>query len=396
VMVAPVISRYADERGDMFTHGRQGLGRGVRLTGRGSASVTPRVSIIVPVHNGAETLPACLAAIKASEYPNFELIVVDDGSTDESGSIAEAMGCRVIVGNRNRGAAHARNLGVAVATGEVLLFVDADVVIRPSTVRQALRSLDEGGWDAVFGSYTSETPAEGFFSQFHNLLHHYTHQHSRESAVTFWAGCGAVRRNAFEAVGGFDERHPPLEDIALGYALSAAGFRVYLDRGMQVTHLKRHSFLTLLRTYLLGRAVPWTRLILDHRAFRSDLNTRPEHVLSVGFACLLPLCVLGAAWHWLAVAAAIGMEIGLLWANRNFLSFLRRKRGWWFAAFSALELHVFYIVCGVGAIGGLLSYWCFRGRYHGRHRPQPPAPVRHRDGKSPSMATRLAGECKSE
>lgn len=359
-------------------------------------SAAPFVSIIIPVYNGADTLPTCVAAVKASEYHNFELIVVDDGSTDDSGSVARAMGCRVIVVSRNRGAGHARNLGVAAASGEVLLFGDADVVIRPTTIRQAVQSLADGRWDAVFGSYTSETPAPGFFSQFHNLLHHYTHQHSQESAATFWTGCGAVRRNAFEAVGGFDERYPPLEDIALGYALSAAGFRIRLDKGMQVTHLKRHSFLTLLRTYLLRRAVPWTRMMLVHRGFRSDLNTRLEHVLSVALACLLPLCILGAAWHWLAVVPAIGMELGLLWANRNFLGFLRRERGWWFAACGALQLHLFYIVCGVGAVGGLLSYWRFRRRYPERHQLQPLASAKGGPGRSLATAERLRGEHQSE
>jgi GT2 family glycosyltransferase len=285
---------------------------------------------------------------------------------------------------------------VAVATGEVLFFVDADVVIGPNTVCQALQALDGGGWDAVFGSYTSETPAAGFFSQFHNLLHHYTHQHGQESAVTFWTGCGAVLRNAFKAVGGFDERQRTLMDIALGYALSAAGFRIRLDKRMQVTHLKRHSFLKLLRTYLLGRAVPWTRLMLNHRALRSDLNTKPEHVLSVGLACLLPLCVLGAAWHWLAVVAAICMELGLLWATRGFLRFLRRQRGFWFAACGALELHLFYIVCGLGAVGGLLSYWHFRRRYPERQQPRPLASARDGDGKSPAVASGLRGEHQSE
>lgn len=360
------------------------------------SSAAPFVSIIIPVHNGADTLPACLAAVRASEYHNYELILVDDGSTDDSGSIGREMGCRVIIGNSNRGAAHARNLGVAAASGEVLLFVDADVVIRHSTVRHAVQALDEGGWDAVFGSYTLETPAEGFFSQFHNLLHHYTHQHSQESAVTFWSGCGAVRRNAFEAVGGFDGRHGLVADIALGYALSAAGFRIRLDKGMQVTHLKRHSFLTLLRTYLSGRAVPWTRLMLAHRAFRSDLNTKPEHILSVGLACLLPLCILGAAWHWSAGVVALGTELGLLWANRNFLRFLRRERGWWFAACGALQLHLFYIVCGVGAVGGLLSYWRFRRRYPEQRQAQLLTSVKDGHGKSPDTATGLRGESQSE
>lgn len=360
------------------------------------SSAAPFVSIIIPVYNGADTLPACLAAVTASQYHKFELIVVDDGSTDDSGSIAKAMGCRVIVVKGKRGAGHARNLGVAAASGEVLLFVDADVVIRPSTIRQAVQSVADGRWDAVFGSYTSETPPAGFFSQFHNLLHHYTHQRSQESAVTFWTGCGAVRRNAFEAVGGFDERHVPLEDVALGYALSTARFRIRLDKRMQVTHLKRHSFLTLLRTYLLGRSIPWTRIILVHRGFRSDLNTKPEHVLSVALAFLLPLSVLGAAWHWFAVVVALGTELGLLWENRNFLGFLRRRRGWWFAACGALQLHLFYIVCGVGAVGGLLSYWRFRRRYPEQRQPQPLTSLRDCHGKSPDTATGLRGECQSE
>jgi glycosyltransferase involved in cell wall biosynthesis len=337
-----------------------------------------------------------LAAIRASEYRNYELILVDDGSTDGSAAIGKAAGCQVIVINGRRGAAHCRNVGAAAARGEVLLSIDADVVIRPTTIRQAVQSLADGRWDAVFGSYTSETPAAGFFSQFHNLLHHYTHQHSQESAVTFWTGCGAVLRKAFDAVGGFDERHPPLEDLALGYALSAAGFRIRLNKQMQVTHLKQHSFLKLLRSYLFGRAVPWTRIMLAHRVFRSDLNTRPEHVLSVALVFLLPLSVLGAAWHWLSGVVALGTELGLLWANRNFLGFLRRQRGWWFAACGALQLHLFYIVCGVGAGGGLLSYWRFRRRYPERHRPQPSAPVRDSGGKSPATAIGLRGEYQSE
>lgn len=341
-------------------------------------------------------MPACLAAIRTSEYRDYELILVDDGSTDGSAAIGKAAGCRGIVINGRRGAAHCRNVGAAAARGEVLLSTDADVVIRPTTIRQAVQSLADGRWDAVFGSYTSETPAPGFFSQFHNLLHHYTHQHSQESAVTFWTGCGAVRRKAFDAVGGFDERHPPLEDIALGYALSAAGFRIRLDKGMQVTHLKRYSFLKLLRSYLFGRAVPWTRLMLVHRGFRSDLNTKPEHVLSVALACLLPLSVLVAAWHWSAGVVALGTELGLLWANRNFLRFLRRERGWWFAACGALQLHLFYIVCGGGAVGGLLSYWRLRRRYAKQRQAQLLTSVKDCHGESPDTATGLRGECQSE
>jgi hypothetical protein len=136
--------------------------------------------------------------------------------------------------------------------------------------------------------------------------------------------------------------------------------------------------------------------MLAHRAFQSDLNTRPEHVLSVGLACLLPFAVLGAAWHWLALMAAIGMELGVLWANRHFLSFLHRHRGTWFATCGALELHLFYILCGVGTIGGLVSYWRLRRHYPGPHRAQSRASVAG-DGESlPVTASGFRGDYRSK
>ena len=79
-------------------------------------------------------------------------------------------------------------------------------------------------------------------SQYRNLLHHFVHQEGNPEASTFWAGCGAVRRAAFDAVAGYDEarfRRPSIEDIELGYRLRRAGYRIRLDRDLQCTHLKR-------------------------------------------------------------------------------------------------------------------------------------------------------------
>jgi glycosyltransferase involved in cell wall biosynthesis len=170
-----------------------------------TGAALPRISVIIPVLDGARVLERCLAALAASALRDFEVIVVDDGSADGSAALAEAAGARVIRQARSRGAAAARNLGAGGARGEVLYFLDADVLVQPGTL-SAIADDIAAGADAVIGSYTPDTPEKGFFSKFKNVHHHYIHQISSEKAVTFWTGCGAVKRDAFRAVGGFDEK----------------------------------------------------------------------------------------------------------------------------------------------------------------------------------------------
>src|SRR5207245_11104909 len=87
-----------------------------------------RISIIVPVYNNAKDLPECLAALMGSNCPTSEIIVVDDGSTDDTPIVADRMGVNVIRLGENSGVAAARNCGARHARGEILFFVDADVV----------------------------------------------------------------------------------------------------------------------------------------------------------------------------------------------------------------------------------------------------------------------------
>ena len=98
-----------------------------------------------------------------------------------------------------------------------------------------------GGSPAVFGSYDDAPAAAGLVARYKNLYHHYVHQRSGASAQSFWAGCGAVRRSAFLAVGGFDEERyprPSIEDIELGYRLTDAGYRIRFRPDLMVKHLK--------------------------------------------------------------------------------------------------------------------------------------------------------------
>jgi GT2 family glycosyltransferase len=315
----------------------------------------PQLSIIIPVRDGGPHLSRCLDALLSSDVSETEVIVVDDCSTDASAEVARSRGVEVIRLDSRRGPAAARNAGARRARGGVLLFVDADVVVRADTAAR-VEAFFRGRPDAaaLFGSYDDEPDAPNFVSQYKNLTHHFIHQRSRPDAETFWAGCGAVRREAFESVGGFDETRyarPSIEDIELGRRLRRAGFRVTLDRTLQVKHLKRWTHATLLRADVFDRAIPWSRLILEEGSMPSELNLRASDRASAALVCVaaaLAACSAAALFSrpllspaLLACAAALLVAVVLL--NLPLLRFLRARRGLAFALASTLMLSLYYL-----------------------------------------------------
>ena len=309
------------------------------------------IAIVVPVYNGAATLGECLAALTTALAPGDEILVVDDGSTDASAAVAAAAGVPVVRLPGNAGPAAARNAGARSARGDVLLFVDADVVVAADVVTRVRRTLAaRPEIAALFGSYDDRPRAQGVVSPYRNLLHHYVHQHGAAEAFSFWAGCGAVRRAAFEEVGGFDERSwgRAIEDIELGYRLRAAGHRILLDHELLSTHLKRWTLRSMLWTDLTARAVPWTRLILETPGGARDLNLTLAQRCSVALvASGLAALVLAVRWRVLLLPglAALAAVVVL---NRDFYLFLARRRGVAFAL-ASIPLHLLYFVCsGLG------------------------------------------------
>jgi glycosyltransferase involved in cell wall biosynthesis len=313
-----------------------------------SGEPEPSVSVIIPVYNGAESLERCLKAVLASDGPPSECIVVNDGSTDGSKDIATQFLDRVRLLNLAggpRGPAYARNRGAELARGEILFFVDADVVLACGALRRLAKTFSEQPTlAAVFGSYDATPTAKGLVSQYRNLLHHFVHQNGNPDASTFWAGCGAIRQQVFERVGGFDARRfprPSIEDIELGYRIKALGCLILLDKELQATHLKRWTFYSMIRTDVSCRAVPWSRLILQTRNMPADLNLklgqRASFVLSVvACACLV---LAGVRLEWLGLSAA--SILGVVALNRSLYAFFFRRLGVLFAA-GCVALHLLY------------------------------------------------------
>jgi glycosyltransferase involved in cell wall biosynthesis len=339
----------------------------------------PVLSVIVPVRDGEEFLPRCLTALRASKTEgwSWELIVVDDGSSDRSPEIAAGFADRLIRLPAPLQPAAARNHGAAAARGAILVFVDADVCVHSDALgRMYDFLLRHHQVSAVFGAYDVSPAAPGVVSQYRNLLHHYVHQREAGEAVTFWTGLGAIRRDAFERVGRFDEGQYPLEDVQLGYRLSARGDRIMLRPEIQGTHLKRWTLGRMVIADVRDRGVPWTRLLLGRQGTirRTTLNVRVgEQVLTglMGVAGLLGIgALLSGRLTLLALAAlAAGLTVAGDW---RFSAWLARERGWWFAVRS-VPLRLLYYTLNVVSIGlGLI-------------------PIRWRDRKPSSAGVPVAG-----
>ena len=308
-------------------------------------SDAPRISVIVPVYNNPTDLAECVSALKASAGADTEILVVDDASTDDTRTAARATGARVVELTENSGPGAARNEGVAQARGRLLFFVDSDVVVAPDALDRIRAAFDtDPEVEAVFGSYDAAPRAPGIVSQYRNLLHHFTHQQADRAASTFWAGCGAVRRAAFEAVGGFSgRRFDGIEDLELGVRMRRAGFRIMLDKQLTGTHLKRWTLRSMVSTDIRRRAIPWSRLIFETGWKPNDLNLRRGQRLSGALSSLVCLVLpLALVWpQWALVATAMIAAVIVL--NRELFAFLFQQRGARFAA-ACVPLHLLYFV----------------------------------------------------
>jgi GT2 family glycosyltransferase len=310
-----------------------------------------RVSVIIPAHNASSTLGTCLAALTQLPSPPYEILVVCDGCSDATAEIARRQSVRVIEYPQRRGASYARNVGAAAAQGDIFLFIDADCVAHGAAVSLTQEAVFSGE-QLIFGSYTRDTRAAGFLTKFKNLQHHFTHQRGAAYQTTFWSGCGAVTREAFDAVGGFDVNIFACEDIEFGSEATRLGYRVRLVRAMQVEHLKQYTLAGLVRSDLFQRAIPWTRLIYSARTGLGALNTNAQGRVSVAATAAM-LLAFAVSFFWTpAIGAAAVALLVVLWTNRELLTLAARQLGWLQGAASAAVLLLHYSICGAGYIVG--------------------------------------------
>jgi glycosyltransferase involved in cell wall biosynthesis len=322
----------------------------------------PLVSVIVPVKDGSKTLNACLSSIKRSYYQNYEIILVDDHSTDNTIEIARRFNCKVIEVKDGSGANNARNIGAKSATGEVFVFMDADIVIGRETMLGIIETLEEKYIDAVVGIYTAKHRHESFVSQYKNLWVRYSYIKSPPAIDWLFGSISGIKREAFEKLGGFNvellAKHGH-DDIELGKRFARADLNIVLNMDVEVEHLKQYNILSFIKNEF-HRSMGFARLAVQFRettdSFRKGfVNVYPEFVLSTLLSMfLVVLIVAGVVGAVSSMYLNIAAGIYLL-LNIRFLNYLEQVRGLFAMIVMVPFLLLDHVVCFIGSVVGTLQ-----------------------------------------
>lgn len=208
----------------------------------------PFISVVICTHNGERTLPHCLERLSALDYPNYEVIVVSDGSTDGTDLIASENGAR-LVATDHLGLSAARNAGTRHASGEIIAFLDDDAYPDPDWLRYLAAAFDTSSHAAIGGpnippadeSLVAQAVAAAPGAPIHVLTSDREAEHI--------PGCNmAFRRDDLEALGGFDEQFRVAgDDVDICWRLQDSGRTVGFSAGAVVMHRRRDSVRRYLR-----------------------------------------------------------------------------------------------------------------------------------------------------
>ncbi len=324
----------------------------------------PRISVIIPNYNGGLTIGSCLEALFASAYDNFEAIVVDDCSSDDSREIIARFPCRLIALGQRSGAAKARNAGARNSSGEVLFFIDADCVVQRDTLRLVDRAVGRQDDVVVGGSYTQIPFDDRFFSTFQSAFIHYAETKKAEPDYVA-SHAMAMRRELFEKSGGFPEDFMPIiEDVEFSHRLRRSGSTLRMDASILVRHVFGFTFLKSLRN-AFRKSMYWTAYSLKNRDLLTDSGTASvelkANVLSFFSVLLLLLLflVLGRPPLLACVPAVLAMN---LYVSRRFFASLGRAKGLSFLLPAALYyMAVYPLPIGAGSLAGMMKFYLGRG-----------------------------------
>lgn len=323
--------------------------------------MTRSISIIIPNRNGEATIGRCLQAAFASQYPDFEVTVVDDCSTDSSVDVITTFPCKLIRLDKHSGASRARNVGAAHSDDDILFFTDADCLLSKNALAIAEKTLSAEGTGIILGgTYTPIPYDNSFFSSFQSVFINYSETKRAENPDYVATHAMMIDAQAFSNTGGFDEHFLPiLEDVEFSHRLRKAGYRLIINPQIQVQHIFDYSLFRSLHNAII-KSMYWTIYSIRNGDLLADSGTASIglkiNVLAFFISTFLLLAGLWTGkvvFLWfiaLAVTVDFFANTGLL------LAFYRSKGLVFFAVATAYYLSLYPLAVAAGALTGVMRY----------------------------------------
>ena len=328
-------------------------------------NILPKISIIIPVFNGSSKIKNCLNYIYASESKEFEVILVDDCSSDNTLDVASNYPCRILKNEINKGPAFSRNKGVDAANGELILFVDVDVLIPPDLMKKISFFFDSHKEISILQCRYEDSPHyKNLFSQYKHYIFSYRGFSTSKSYINYiHTACVVLRKIVFQKIR-FNENLRRREDIDFGLRCVQNGFLIYADNEITVSHNKKYDLVSFSR-YQFSSAKELTSqlLVIKNKNMSQEFHLPNQPLYKklwflrpfFSFLFLLTLLWLGISYTLLPLLILIFIFLSSFLVEFQFRLYLL-KIAPLFISIAACFLY-FYdgLLIGLGVVAGLVN-----------------------------------------
>lgn len=323
---------------------------GFRMSSISKSDKPPRVTVITPIYNNAKMIGECLESLLPQDYPDYEVIVVDDGSTDNTPEVVRRYPVKLIT-NPHLGISAARNAAIKKAEGDIIITMDSDLKVPGDLISRMVKELlSEEKRGVVMSWWDISNPDNLVASLIFRGYEFYIDK--LDEPNFFWGYCFAIKKKIFNEVGYFDESLPLVEDVDLAYRLVYAGYTIKILKDVRVRHYFRDNlFKHLQRHFKTARHkflyVCSAGRFTDHRGSPPEYVKLALHSLTLLSIVLIP---------WYPLVFIILLVLSLLSHLR--ITIWSMKKGFKYILMMPFEF-ITKMAWALGVIQG--AWWLIRG-----------------------------------
>ncbi len=317
------------------------------------------ISIVIPTYNVSKFMPGLLDSIFRNKVDDMEVIIVDDCSKDNTVEIARKYPVEVIVLEQNGGPARARNIGVEAAKGDIIFFLDSDVLVMDGTVKEVEDYFKNApSAQCVIGICATEPLNKGFVPKYMAMFEYIHLLGVPGNKVSVFAPrCGAIKKELFQRLGGYREKYKgaDVEDFELARRVCETE-DIILNPKMLVRHQFVNNVEEAIRNYF-KRAVMWIHLFLKDKKFDNAGPTAPSNGIAAVCAffsmLLLPTVPVSETYGF-----AFFVFLGIFFiANLKWWNFMRKEAGLLFSVKALCLNYVLGVDIIFASMYGTISYY---------------------------------------